>query len=198
MSIVAEAAVTPEDLLTMPDGNRFELVNGQLVEDDMSFWSSRVGGELFVRLHNHNSQHSFGWVAPEGTSYQCFPDDASKVRRADVSFIRADRLTADEAREAGHLRVAPDLAVEVVSPNDKTFEVDAKVEDYLDAGVKLVWVINPDRRTVKVHRPGSAIIVLRERDELSADDILPGFRCPISDLFSLPPQVGQMSNTNRQ
>src|SRR5262245_6219380 len=85
---------TPEDLLRMPDGDRYELVDGQLVEKTMSTWSSYVAGKLYGRLDAHSVAHQLGWVLPEGTSYQCFPD---KVRMADTSFIRRERMSLAEA-----------------------------------------------------------------------------------------------------
>src|SRR6516164_2607030 len=95
---------------------------------------------------------TLGWVFPEGTSYQCFSDAPGKVRKPDVSFIRLERLSAEEAAARGHARIAPELAVEVVSPNDLYEEVDEKVEEWLAAGVQLVWVVSPRLRTVTVHR----------------------------------------------
>ena len=97
-----------------------------------------------------------GWVAGADASYQCFPAAARQVRKPDASFIRIDRLPAGEEPE-GHCPIAPDLAVEVVSPNDLYSEVEEKVDDYLAAGVRLVWVIDPPTRTAHVHRAGGGV-----------------------------------------
>jgi len=184
MSTVIEQAIyEPEDLLTMPDGDNFELVDGRLVERNMSKWSSYVAGTIFHRLRGHSDAHGFGWVYPEGTSYQCFPDAPSKVRRPDVSLIRLERMSADEAMSEGHVRLAPDLVVEVISPNDLAYEIDEKVDEYETAGVKLIWVVNPETKAVRVHRADGTVMVLREKDELDGEDILPGFRCPVAELF---------------
>ena len=79
MSAVTEKSqYEPEDLLTIPDGDRYELVNGRLVERNMSKWSSYVAGNFHQRLKNHSDAHGVGWVYPEGTSYQCFPDARRK------------------------------------------------------------------------------------------------------------------------
>jgi Uma2 family endonuclease len=172
----------PEDLLTMPDGDRFELVAGNLVERNMGAKSSYVAGRAHVMLTAFCDAHRRGLVFPEGTSYQCFPDDPGKVRRADTSFIAAGRLRDDTPPE-GHILIAPDLAVEVVSPNDLAYEIDEKVEEFLSAGVRLVWVVNPVSRTVRVHRPERPGVTLRAGDELHGDDVLPGFRCRVQDLF---------------
>jgi Uma2 family endonuclease len=181
--------VSPEDLLTMPDGDRYELVNDQLVERTMSTWASYVAGRLERLLGNFCEQNPQGWVLPEGTSYRCFPDNPRLVRRADGSFIRGDRLTAAQAQEEGHLTIAPDLAAEVLSPNDNAYEIDRKVQAFLAAGTRLVWVINPETRTNAVHRRQGQGVILRENDELSGEDVLPGFHCRVSDLFRLPPGV---------
>jgi Uma2 family endonuclease len=184
MSTVLEQALfEPEDLLTMPDGDRFELVDGQLVERNMSKWSSYVAGTMHHLLRSHNDAHRFGWVYPEGTSYQCFPGAPKQVRRPDVSLIRLERISPDEAMSDGHLRIAPDLAVEVVSPNDLAYEIDEKVDEYEAAGVKLIWIVNPETKAVRVHRDDGTVTVLREKDELNGENVVPGFRCRIADLF---------------
>jgi Uma2 family endonuclease len=190
MSIVAaEGQYTPEDLLKMPDGDRYELVDGRLVEHRMSTWPCYVSGRINQRLLNHCDANRLGWVLPEGNTYQCFPGAPGKVRRCDVSFIRRDRMSAAEATSEGHTRIAPDLAVEVVSPNDVAYDIDEKVEEYLGAGVRLVWVVNPHSRIVYVHRRQGTGTILREADELDGEDVVPGFRCRVGDLFQLPPGV---------
>ena len=186
MSTVAtKQSYTPEDLLTMPDAVSYELVDGELVERKMGWKSSWVGGRVFKLLSIHCDAHDLGWVAPADASYQCYPDAPKKVRKPDVSFIRLNRMPADEEPD-GHCRIAPDLAVEVVSPNDFYEEVEDKVEEYLTVGVRLVWVVNPPKRTVRVHRADGTITNLRETDELGGEDVVPGFRCRVSELFAVP------------
>ena len=176
---------SPEELLTRPDGDAYELVGGELVEREMGAKSSYIAGRIYARLDRFCDDQHLGWAFPEGTSFQCFPDDVDKTRRADVSFIRFGRLPREQPPE-GHIRLAPDLAVEVVSPNDLAYDVDSKVEDYLHAGVRLVWVVNPMTRTVRVHRSDGPGATLRADDELTGGDVLPGFHCPIRELFILP------------
>jgi Uma2 family endonuclease len=184
---------TPEDLLCMPEGDRYELVDGQLVEYNKSFWASYIAGRILNRLLTCCDAHQLGWVLTEGTSYQCFPLNPERIRRADVSFLRRERLSLAQATAEGHLRIAPDLAVEVLSPNDLAYEVDAKVQDYLSAGVHLVWVVNPLARTIEVHRLRGEGTILRENDELTAEDVLPGFSCRVGDLFLPPPGVAPVA-----
>jgi len=182
-TVVEHARHEPEDLLAMPDGDRFELVEGRLVERNMGKWSSYVAGNTYLRLRNHTDTHRLGWVYPEGTSYQCFPDDPKRVRRPDVSFIRLDRMSSEEAMSEGHVGIVPDLAVEVISANDLAYDIDEKVDEYETAGVKLIWIVNPEMRTVRVHRVDGTVRLLREKDELDGEHVLPGFRCRVGELF---------------
>src|SRR5687768_14257266 len=103
----AEGLYTPEDLLTMPDGNRYELVDGQLRERIMSVWSSYVGGKIYRIVDSYCEGRQLGWVFPEGTTFQCFPDAPGLVRKADVSFMRASRLKLASAKAEGHCPIAP-------------------------------------------------------------------------------------------
>ena len=173
----------------MPDGNRFELVDGNLVERTMSMLSSYVAGVIYSLLFAFCQPKKSGWVFPEGTSYQCFKDDPNKVRKADVSFIRLERLSREQASARGHARIAPDLAVEVVSPNDLYYEVDAKAEEWLAAGTHMVWVVNPQNRSVTMRRADGTTTVLHENDELTGENIIPGFRCQVRELFLLPTET---------
>lgn len=183
MNIIVKQRYTPEDLLKMPDGKDYELVDGQLVERKMGWESGWIGGQLYRFVAVHCAANKAGWVAPGESSYQCFPDAPDKVRRPDVSFIRADRLPQPPK---GHCPVAPDLVAEVISPNDSYEEVEEKVEEYLGAGVRLVWVINPSTRKVRVHRLKGTVTDLGEADELDGEDVLPGFRCRVGELFAPP------------
>jgi Uma2 family endonuclease len=184
-TITTKSQYTPEDLLNMPDGDLYELVDGRLVERNMGSWPALVGGRLLQYLNNFSDQNPAGWALSGECSYQCFPDAPSKVRKPEFSFIRLGRLP-DERLPEGHIRIAPDVAVEVVSPNDLDYETDQKVEEYLRAGVSLVWVINSESRTVLIYRKDGSINGLRENDELSGEDVIPGFHCRVGDLFRTP------------
>jgi Uma2 family endonuclease len=116
------------------------------------------------------------------------------VRKPDVSFIRRGRLP-DERLPKGHVTIPPDLAVEVLSPNDLADEVDEKVKEYLEAGVLVVWVVFPKTRTVQIHRADGPIVKLTETDELSGEEVLPGFRCRVGEIF--PPQPGSLATPTK-
>jgi Uma2 family endonuclease len=184
--MIQKRSYEPEDLLTLPDGDQYELVDGELVERPMSKWSNYVAGRIYNKVFTFAEEHKSGWTFPEGAQYQCFPHAPKMVRKADTSFVKLDRMTAAEAREPGYIMIVPDLAVEVISPNDIVYELDEKLLDYQRAGFPLVWVVNPETRTVKVHRGDGSIQQLNERDEVSGEDILPGFRCLVSDFFRTP------------
>jgi Uma2 family endonuclease len=85
--------------------------------------------------------------------------------------------------ESGFIKVPPDLAVEVLSPNDLAYEVDRKVAEYFSAGVRLIWIVNPETRSVTIYRPDGTASKLNDRDTLEGEDVLPGFRCPVRDFF---------------
>jgi Uma2 family endonuclease len=188
-TVAAKRLYTPEDLLNMPDGDNYELVDGELVERNMGWNSSWVGGRLHYLLTAFCDANRLGLVAPADASYQCFPNSPNKVRKPDASFIRRERVPPKEERE-GHCRIAPDLVAEVVSPKDTYSEVEEKVAEYLSAGVRIVWVIDPPTRTVRVHRANGTVTDLREADELDGEDVIPGFRCRVGELF-LEPLTGE-------
>jgi Uma2 family endonuclease len=183
MSTVAEQTYTPEDLLTMQGGVKYELVDGRLVERNMSRVSSWVEGEIHHVLTGFARKGELGWVWTSSMGYVCFPDSPKKVRFPDVSFVRKIRLPDALATDGGYVYLPPDLAVEVVSPNDTAFGVEEKVVEYLGAGVPLVWVILPEPRTAYVYRADGSVTRLREYDELTGEDILPGFHCRLGEIL---------------
>ena len=180
---ILEIPHTPEELLTKPNGDRYELVDGRLVERDMGAQSSRIATILIRLLDMHATAHNLGLVFATDCGYQIFADRPNQVRFPDSSFIARGRLPDDRA-PAGHVRIPPDLVVEVVSPRDTACELDQKVEEYLQAGVRLLWVVYPSTRRVMVYRKTGGISRLGPADELSGEDVLPGFACRVADLFA--------------
>jgi Uma2 family endonuclease len=177
--------ITPEQLATMPNRKDFELVDGRLVERHMGNKSNWIASELARLLGNHVQQHQLGWVFTSEAGYRLNPSRPNTLRKPDVSFVRFGRLPNEEPSDA-YDNLAPDWAIEVVSPGDTVLELEEKIEEYLNAGVRLVWVINPDLRTVKVHVPGQPIAEHRNGDELTGGEVMPGFRCLVSSLFAMP------------
>jgi Uma2 family endonuclease len=184
MSTIVEKPprLTPEDLLNRADERLHELVDGRLEELNGSALSSLVAGELSRRLGNHANPANLGWVFPADAPFRCFPWDPGMVRRPDVAFVRRDRLSPERLIE-GFVPVAPDLAIEVVSPNDLASRLARKLRDYRRAGVRLVWVIDPESRTAHVHRPDGTALDLDEEGVLDGEEVLPGFQCRLGDLI---------------
>jgi len=184
-----EWTTSPEDLLSLPDRDHYEVVDGMLVRRDKSFLSSYVAGGIHSRLSNRCLKHKLGWVFPSGIAYQCFPHARGTVRKADVSFIRMERLTLEQASLPGNAHLAPDLVVEVVSRKDLYCEVEIRVEDWLAAGVQQVWVVNPLGGSVMIRCPEGSAKFLHKKGELTGENIVPGFRCQVRELFLLPTEA---------
>ncbi len=186
-TVAAKTKITPDDLLAMPDQKNYELVGGELVEKNVSALSSWVGLEVGYRAQ----------ILPRRESDRTRSSAPTMVTSASpTTRARSARPTSRSSSTSGFPATGrrpaisaspPDLAVEVVSPNDLYYEVEEKVQEYLNAGVSLVWVIDPEVRVVRVHRADSTAAYLTENDELSGEDVLPGFRCRVRSLF--PPPV---------
>ncbi len=173
---------TPEQLLDRDDGHRYELIGGKLVERHMGAQSSLVAARLIRLLGSHAEAQHLGEVFGADCGYQIWPAKPKQVRFPDVSFIARSRLP-DGTVPQGYIQVFPDLAVEAVSPSDTAEEVEAKRVEFLRAGTRLFWVIYPGSRTIHAYRPGGSAATLEEGDELSGEDVLPGFTCKVATLF---------------
>jgi Uma2 family endonuclease len=178
----AAVPLTADDLLAMPEGKSFELVDGELVELKMSQESSWIAGRIHFHLVLVGERGGLGWAYPEGTGYACFPDDPNRVRKPDASFVLRSRQPGGPSSK-GFGRVVPDLVVEVISPSDLAWEVNEKIAQWLDAGVGTLWEVLPATKTVMVHRPGADVQRLQEGDELTATGLIPDFRVRVGELF---------------
>ena len=194
MSAVAEKTlISAEEFLRMPNQKGFELIDGEIVachgepgESRVSSLSSWVGGELFAQIHAFCKGKEIGWVFPADSGFQCFPDRPKNVRKPDLSFVKSGDMTWDQITD-GWLKVVPNLVVEVVSPNDRASKLERKIERFLQAGVPLLWIIYPDVRIVRIIRGDGSTANLRDGDEISGEDVIPGCSCPVASIF--PPRV---------
>ena len=174
--------MTAEELLELPDdGMRHELVEGELrtmapAGVGHGWVALAIGSRIFDHVERQGLGRAYG--AETGFILRRGPDT---VRAPDVAFVAVDRVPS-AVRGFGEL--APDLVVEVVSPSDRASEVAAKAAMWLDAGVRLVWVVDPQARLAAVHHPGGLVTVLREDGALDGEDVLPGFRLPLAPLFA--------------
>jgi Uma2 family endonuclease len=173
--------VTAEELERFPsDDNRYELVAGHLVPmTPVSFAHGRTVIQFGSLLHEYIRKRKLGVVVTEvGFILATDPDT---VRAPDLAFLRQERIPTPDPH--GFCPGAPDLAVEVLSPDDRLGEIRSKVDEYFAMGVPAVLVIDPDLRSVEVHRPSSTPVRLADTDTLDLDDVLPAFRCAITEIF---------------
>ena len=174
---------TAEELLHLPsDGRRLELVKGKIYQmPPANGRHADVAGNVAGILWPHVRHNRLGriLVGDPGFILRRNPDT---VRAPDVAFVSYDRLPAGELPEE-YLLLAPDLAVEVVSPSNRTREVREKVAEWLQAGTRLVWVMYPSRRTVTVYRSMNDYTELIEDDTLDGGEVVTGFVCNGKDLF---------------
>lgn len=182
MTVRAIRRLEPEDLLRMPGGDRYELIDGVPVEKSMGAKADEVGSALIGALLPYCRANKLGRVYGAATGYQCFPSKPKQVRMPDVSFVAAGRL-ADDTTPDGYILVPPDFAAEVVSPRDKYEQVALKIADYKDAKVRLIWVISPKTKTVLIRRADGSCSEVGEDGQLSGEDVIPGFACTVAELF---------------
>ena len=176
------AFVTAEELpaIVPRDDHRYELVAGRVIRLSPPGWQHGVVVvRLLALLDAHIRPHRLGAVVTEvGFKLRTNPDT---VRGPDVAFVRQERIPTERVR--GYWSGAPDLAIEVLSPNDTSSDIDAKVSDYLSTGVSEVVVIDPEAETVTRRRPGQQPQVMRRGGGLDLDPIVPGFRCAVNDIL---------------
>lgn len=179
-----ERLVTAEEFEQMPedDLDRHELVEGRLVPmSPPNIEHGRLVAQVTALLYQHLKRHAVGFVVCEaGFKLATNPDT---VRGPDVAFIRQDRMPPASTRR-GFAAMAPDAVFEVLSPEDRPGEVRAKIAEYLDRGVRVVVVVDPDDKTVIMHRPGAQPVIVRDdSDVVDLVDTIPGFNCRVSDIF---------------
>ena len=174
---------TAGELERMPDdGCRYELVRGELRKmPPAGDEHGDIAGTLSGFLLMHVRPNKLGKVYAAETGFK-LATDPDTVRAPNVAFIRQERIDA-MGRIRGFRSGAPDLVAEIISPNDVYAEVEEKVADWLDAGVRMVVVVNPRQRTVTVYRSRSDILVLREGDVLKGGDVVPGWALRVGELF---------------
>jgi Uma2 family endonuclease len=174
---------TAEQLSRMPDdGFRYELVAGELKKMTPASWRhGSVASRLDGWLSTYVEAKGLGMTLTSEAGF-LVARDPDTVRAPDIAFIHKDRLPAVLPEEA-FWPGAPDLAVEVLSPGDTFREIDEKAKMWLKAGTRMVWVINPAWRTVTIYRSGTDVKTITDSGELEGEDVVPGFRCRVRELF---------------
>ena len=183
MAITATKLLTADDLLRLDsEGVRGELIRGVLHETTSSgLEHGEIAAKLTILLGIFIMPRKLGTLVASDVGVW-LERDPDTVREPDIAYFSAARLPPD-VRITGYAEVPPDLVVEIVSPSDTRREVRDKARMWLSYGVALVWVVQPDTRTVEVYEAGRAVVTHTEQDTLDGAAVLPGFTCPISDLF---------------
>jgi len=177
-----DTLITGEALAEMGDIGRSELVEGKIVTMSPTGWrhgkyERRLGNELGNFVDDHNLGEVL--VGEVGLYTRRDPDT---VRGAGVIFISRERLA--QVKSASFLDVAPELIVEIMSPDDRWINVKQKLKDYFGIGVDSVWIVDPSDKTISVYHSLTDVQILTENDTLSGEDILPGFDLSVASLFS--------------
>jgi Uma2 family endonuclease len=163
------------------DGLRYELIRGELFEmSPASFQHGTITMRLAARATVYAEDNNLGLCTTSETGF-LISSNPDTVLAPDWAFVSNERLSGVVLE--GYLPLAPDLVLETRSPNDTTREVALKVDRWLQAGVKIVWELNPGTAILAVHRLGAASRFLKPSDTLTGEDVLPGFELPLSKLF---------------
>jgi Uma2 family endonuclease len=172
----------PEELPPEEDKPGCEFVNGEWVEKGMSNAAGVVESRLHFAFHTHLRANHSGFVFSDSAMYLLFPKRSKQVRKPDISFIRFGRLPNNEVPDKS-IEIAPDLVVEVISPTDIAEDVEKKLDEYLRAGVRLVWIVYLPTRNVWAYKPDGTAKMYRASDTLSGEGVLPGLAVPVTELF---------------
>ena len=173
--------ITDEELLQLPeDGNKYEVVDGELVVSPGAGWRhEKIVSKLVTWLRLFVDERRLGEVLPSSLLYVL---PSGNRRGPDISFVSAAKA-AQVGPDTVFPKFAPDLAVEVLSPSDSPRRVQDKVGEYLEAGVRLVWILDPENRRAVIYRALSSVDRIDESGHLDGEDVLPGFRCRLADVF---------------
>ena len=179
-----KSVFTAEELLHLPTtGRRLDLVKGKVYEAPPAGGKhGSVAMNVGIALGSYVRSHGLGRVFAAETGF-ILRRDPDTVRAPDAAFVAGGRLPQEEL-PTGYLELAPDLVVEVVSPHDVRREVREKVADWLRAGTRLVWVIDPGRSSATVYLPEGDVQELSENDNLEGGEVVPGFSTGIRELLS--------------
>lgn len=174
--------MTAEELLRLqPPHKRSELVDGvMLVREPAGFRHGVIASAIGARVRDHVVKHGLGVTVAAETGF-ILRRNPDTVRAPDVAFITRDRLPPHDTR--GFAELAPDLVVEVLSPDDRPGEVLAKCADWLRAGCRLVWVVDPERREVRVYHADGSVAAVGESGVVEGEAVLPGSSCAAGEML---------------
>lgn len=170
--------------VTLDTEREYEIVNGIPEEKPMA--GARHGNviaRLIIKLGIYLESRDLGELYSPDTTFLI----GHNQRLPDIGFVFADRIPK-EGQPTGMWEIPPDLAVEVVSPNDVFVKVTRKVDEYLEAGVKQVWLVIPEQNAIWVYRSPFDVTVFQNDMELVSEDLFPGFQCKLTEIFRIPKQ----------
>lgn len=172
---------TEKKLMQLPDdGNVYELVGGELEMSQAGFEHGDIGAELLAELRHFVKTQKLGVVVGASTGFWM---KTGNSRSPDVAFVAKERLRGRRPTKK-FFQGAPDLAVEIVSPNDVWQKLNQKMAELFANGTRLAWVINPGDQTVLVYHSSQPDRILKAGDLLDGEQIVPGFSMPVADLFA--------------
>lgn len=177
--------VTVDELEKISLPYQAELYHGRVVPKMANFAHGLIQGRVFAKLNSYLGQNPLGYAITE-TNFKLWPNRAGESRIPDVAFVKKERLPRDWFRFP---EGAPELAIEIISPEEKSEAMFDKVDEYLEQGAKMVWLFFPKKREVLVC---TAANTHRVREVLTAPELLPGFELRLSEIFAdmpLPDQV---------
>lgn len=177
--------LTPEDEEKIFNSSEYEIVGGEVYERPMpNPEHARIQAKLAAKMLIFVEENNLGMVYTE--CHFRLTEDQTRV--PDVAFVSFESFPDTGEPTGSRWLTPPDLAVEIVSPNDVLQEVYEKIDEYLNAGVKQVWLIIPEQRILTVYRSRKNVTILTEEDELIGENVLPNFRVKLSYLFQKPLQ----------
>lgn len=171
-------ALDRHDLRRLEREGGVEFVNGSLVEKPSSIESAAIEATIVWLLGTWRLVSVFG----AGLGYQCFPEEPARVRKPDISAVRRDRMNGIDRHEA-FVPIPPDLAIEVMAPDDRVYEVGDRIREYRRNGFGIVWIVDPNARSVSVYPGEGRPVILRENDQIDCGSLIPDFRHKVSDFF---------------
>lgn len=185
MTVAAEAQaglVTAQEALEQAREGRWELVRGEILEMPPPGWEHSIrSASLIEYLRTHVRVNRLGHILSNDPGFLVARNPDS-VRAPDIAFIAQEKVP--EPLPKGWITVVPDLVVEVISPNDRWNKVQEKIAEWLRFGVRLIWVVDPESRSISVYGPDQPLQVLTEQDTLGGEEIVPGFSVPVREIFA--------------
>lgn len=183
MTITSEKTWTDQEFMALPDdGNRYEIVNGELIiMGNSGMEHGNIGLFLGGAIELHVRSHKLGSTCDSSTAFKM---KTGNKRSPDISFVAKERLQGLKRLPKGFFEGAPDLAVEIISPSNTFEEIHNKLVEYFDSGCRLAWVIHPDEQSALIYRQPQPDRLLKISDNLEGEEVIPGFTMPMVDLFA--------------